>query len=100
MASKIEPGDGVRLVDLLTTNTWSQTMIWTSPTHSYPDQQRAARDLSYVAMIEHLSKQHPNYTFLRNEYLRARGMINANRGRIAVLELFDDNRVNAIDLNT
>jgi len=38
MASKIQPGDGVKLADLLTTNTLSQTTIWTSQTHSYRDQ--------------------------------------------------------------
>jgi hypothetical protein len=45
-------------------------------------------------MIERMSKRHPNYTFLRNELLRAKGTTDAERGRAVVLEFFDDNRVN------
>jgi hypothetical protein len=94
MASKIDPGNGRMLADLLVTYTWSQTTIWPSPTPLCQDQQRATKDLVYVAMIERMSKQHPNYIFLRNELLRAKGTTDAERGRAAVLEFFDDNQVN------
>jgi hypothetical protein len=44
-------------------------------------------------MVERLSERHPNLIFLRNELLRAKNTKDAERGRAAVVEFFDDNRL-------